>query len=179
MRLLRAPGSSDVYNSLSNTHSSFETPCGSYAHFKLTRYLLRVTRDPRYGDSMERMMYNTMLGCDAARSRWPDLLLLGLQLQRAEGLFASTAGRAARGRMPQVAADYRINTYFRDARGVYVNLYIPSTLRWTQDGAQISLTQKSEYPYDSHVQFEVKASRPAEFAVNLRIPAWAEGLPSR
>jgi DUF1680 family protein len=56
-----------------------------------------------------------------------------------------------------------------------VNLYIPSTLKWAQGGAQIELTQKSEYPYDSQVQFEVKASRAAEFAVNLRIPSWAEG----
>jgi hypothetical protein len=37
------------------------------------------------------------------------------------------------------------------------------------------LTQKSEYPYDSHVQFEVTASKHAEFAIHLRIPAWAEG----
>ena len=59
---LRAPGSPDVYASLTNTHSSFETPCGSYAHFKLTRYLLQVTREARYGDSMERVMYNTVLG---------------------------------------------------------------------------------------------------------------------
>jgi hypothetical protein len=58
---------------------------------------------------------------------------------------------------------------------VYVNLYIPSTLLWRQDGTQVGLTQKGEYPYDSHVQFEVKAARAAEFAVNLRIPAWAEG----
>jgi len=34
---LRAPDSDDVAASLRNTHSSFETPCGSYAHFKLTR----------------------------------------------------------------------------------------------------------------------------------------------
>ena len=59
---LRATGSADVYESLTKTHSGFETPCGSYAHFKLTRYLLRVTRDSRYGDSMERVMYNTILG---------------------------------------------------------------------------------------------------------------------
>ncbi len=49
-------------SSLSKTHSSFETPCGSYAHFKLTRYLLRATRNSLYGDSMERVMYNTILG---------------------------------------------------------------------------------------------------------------------
>jgi DUF1680 family protein len=35
------------------------------------------------------------------------------------------------------------------------------------------MTQKSDYPYDSHVQFEVKASKAREFAVNLRIPGWA------
>ena len=77
--------------------------------------------------------------------------------------------------MPQVAADYRINTYFRDPRGIYVNLYIPSALRWTQDGAQVSLTQKTTYPFDSLIQFELTTSRPQEFAVNFRIPAWAEG----
>jgi len=65
---LRAPDSNDVYTSLTNSHSSFETPCGSYAHFKLTRYLLRVTRDPRYGDSMERVMYNTVLGAKPLRA---------------------------------------------------------------------------------------------------------------
>ncbi len=79
------------------------------------------------------------------------------------------------GTLPQVAADYRINAYFRDERGLYVNLYIPSTVRWLQDGAQISLTQKSEYPYESHLQFEVKTSKAAEFALNFRIPSWADG----
>lgn len=33
-----------------DTHHNFETSCGSYAHFK--RYLLRVTHDARYGDSV-------------------------------------------------------------------------------------------------------------------------------
>jgi hypothetical protein len=59
---LCAPESADVADSLSKTHNAFETPCGSYAHFKLTRYLLRVSRESRYGDSMERVMYNTVLG---------------------------------------------------------------------------------------------------------------------
>jgi DUF1680 family protein len=171
---LRASGSADLYNSLSNTHSGFETPCGSYAHFKLTRYLLRVTRDPRYGDSMERMMYNTILGAkplgsDGRTFYYSDYNFKGLKVYSPHGWPCCS------GTMPQVAADYRINTYFHDGRGVYVNLYIPSTVRWMQDGVQIALTQKSEYPYDSHVQFEVKTSKTAPFAVNLRIPVWADG----
>jgi len=64
---LLAPGSGEVGESLTKTHSSFETPCGSYAHFKITRYLLRATRDSRYGDSMERVLYNTVLGAKPIR----------------------------------------------------------------------------------------------------------------
>ena len=171
---LRATGSSDVYDSLTKTHSSFETPCGSYAHFKITRYLMRVTGDPRYGDSMERMMYNTILGvkpleADGRTFYYSDYNFKG------QKVYSSHVFPCCSGTMPQVVADYRINTYFQDARGVYVNLYIPSTVRWTHDGAQVALTQKGEYPYDTQVQFEVKASKATEFALNLRIPAWAQG----
>jgi DUF1680 family protein len=171
---LRAPGSAEIYKSLTGSHSSFETPCGSYAHFKLTRYLLRVTRDSRYGDSMERVMYNTVLGslpleADGRTYYYSDYNFKGSKVYHQQR-WACCAGT-----LPQVAADYRINTYLRDGRGVYVNLYIPSTVRWTQGGAQIALTQKGAYPYDSHIQFEIKTSRPEQFAVNLRIPAWAHG----
>jgi uncharacterized protein len=65
---LVTPDSGELYASLTSTHNTFETPCGAYAHFKLTRYLLRATRDPRYGDSMERVMYNTVLGARPMQS---------------------------------------------------------------------------------------------------------------
>ena len=54
--LFRKPDSGEMGESLKNTHASFETPCGAYGHFKITRYLLRATRDSRYGDSMERVL---------------------------------------------------------------------------------------------------------------------------
>jgi len=172
--LLRATGSADVYDSLTNMHHSFETPCGSYAHFKLTRYLLRVTRDPRYGDSMERVMYNTILGAlpleaDGQSFYYSDYTFKGKKE------YSEHRWPCCSGTMPQVVADYRINTYLRDGRDVFVNLYIPSTVRWTLDGAQISLAQKGDYPYGPHVTFEVNAPKKVSFAVNLRIPTWAEG----
>lgn len=170
---LRAPDSPEVYKSLTSSHSSFETPCGSYAHFKLTRYLLRVTRDPRYGDSMERVMYNTVLGAlplqaDGRTYYYSDYNFKGRKVYHKDR-WACCAGT-----LPQVAADYRINTYFRDTTGVWANLYIPSTVRWTQDGAQISLVQKGEYPNEPQVEFEITTSKRRTFAVNLRIPGWAE-----
>jgi uncharacterized protein len=171
---LRAPGSGDVAASLTNTHNSFETPCGSYAHFKLTRYLLRVTRDSRYGDSMERVMYNTVLGAKPLLADGSTFYYSDYNFQ-ARKIFTKPRWPCCSGTLPQVAADYRTNTYFCDPDGIYVNLYIPSTVRWSHDGAQLSLTQKSQYPLDANVKFEIATSKPTEFAIRLRIPAWAEG----
>ena len=173
--MLRAPGSRDVAASLTKSHSSFETPCGSYAHFKLTRHLLRVTRDSRYGDSMERMMYNTILGAKALRADGRTFYYSDYNF-KGRKVYSAHRWPCCSGTMPQVAADYRINTYFRDPRqGIYVNLYIPSTLKWTQDGANIALTQKSMYPFENVVRFDVKVSKAVEFPVNFRIPTLAKG----
>ncbi len=171
---LRAPGSSDVYDSLTGTHSGFETPCGAYAHFKLTRYLMRVTRDSRYGDSMERMMFNTILGAKPLQADGRTFYYADYNF-KARKVYRDDHWPCCAGTHPQVAADYRINTYFRDPRGIYVNLYIPSTVRWTDSGTNVALTQKSAYPFESTVQFEIQVSKAAELSVNFRIPGWATG----
>jgi DUF1680 family protein len=76
--------------------------------------------------------------------------------------------------LPQVAADYRILTYFHDAAGVLVNLYRPSTLRWTSpDGVQLALTQTGDYPVEGKITLRLRATRPANFTLRLRIPAWS------
>jgi DUF1680 family protein len=166
------PASGALGESLSRTHHGFETPCGSYAHFKLTRYLLRATGEARYGDSMERVMYNTVLGAkplqpDGRAFYYSDYNMAGSKF------YHRDAWPCCSGTLPEVAADYRINTYFQSADGVLVNLYIPSTLRWQQNGKPFSLTQSGNYPYSDQVQFNLAASHHAEFSIAFRIPAWA------
>ena len=170
---LRAPDSPDVYASLTNTHSSFETPCGSYAHFKLTRYLLRITRDSRYGDSMERVMYNTILGAKPLQPDGRTFYYSDYNFQ-AHKFYKPDTWPCCSGTLPQIAADYNVSTFFRDPKGIWVNLYIPSTVSWVDRGTHLSLSQKSEYPFESAIQFEVSASRTSEFTLHLRIPAWTK-----
>jgi len=168
-----APGSGTIYASLMKTHSSFETPCGSYAHFKLTRYLLRVTGDGRYGDSMERVLYNTVLGAKRLEPDGRAFYYSDYNFSGSKFYFADK-WPCCSGTLPQVAADYRILIYFRDPAGIYVNLYLPSTLKWTSaDGAQLELIQSGDYPIGGKVRMIIRASRPSEFAQRLRIPAWA------
>jgi len=171
---LRSTDSLDLAASLTNSHSSFETPCGSYAHFKITRYLLRVTRDSRYGDSMERVMYNTILGAKPLQRNGQAFYYSDYNFDGRK-VYSKYRWPCCSGTYPQIAADYHISTYFRDPKSIYVNLYIPSTLTWVQNGKPVSITQKTSYPFDSPVQLDFSLSSPTQFTVNLRIPAWVEG----
>ena len=171
---LRGPDSDEVAGSLDFTHHSFETPCGAYAHFKLTRYLLRVSGDARYGDSMERVMYNTVLGAkpllaDGSTFYYADCNFAGHKF------YHAAKWPCCSGTLPQVATDYRLNVYFRRRDGVLVNLYQPSSVRWSHQGAQLRLVQRTDYPFDPAVNIEVTTSKPVDFALGLRIPSWAAG----
>ena len=171
---LTAPDSPELLTSLTATHNSFETPCGAYAHFKLTRYLLRVTRDARYGDSMERVMFNTVLGArpmqaDGRAFYYADYNGAGRKV------YSTHRFPCCSGTLPQVATDYGINAYFREPRGLYVNLYVPSRVRWIQGGARCTLTQSGDYPFADVVSMRVSAQQAREFTLYLRIPAWAVG----
>jgi DUF1680 family protein len=168
------PGSGKLGESLTTTHSTFETPCGAYAHFKLTRYLLRITRNSMYGDSMERVLYNTVLGATPIQQDGSTFYYSDYNFEGRKAVFGDK-WPCCSGTLPQIAADYRISAYFRDSRGVYVNLYTPSTVNWTSPGARLALRQITEYPYDSVVRLDVSASRPETFSVFMRIPEWAAG----
>lgn len=176
--MLRGPSSDALHDSLSNTHHHFETPCGSYAHFKLTRYLLRATGDSRYGDSMERVMYNTVLGALPLQADGRNFYYSDYNFD-ARRIYKEAHWACCSGTLPQVAVDYRINLYFRGRGSVFVNLYVPSTLRWEEDGARLSLTQTGDYPNEGKVVFLIAASKPADTAIHFRIPAWASGAEIR
>lgn len=166
------PERGQLGDSLTYTHASFETPCGSYGHFKITRYLLRVTKDSRYGDSMERVLYNTILGA------WP-IQADGTSFYYSD--YSTTAKKVwygqkwpcCSGTFPQVAADYHISTYLRSDDGVYVNLYTPSKVEWHDGSARCGLGQETKYPFDNKIQIQISGSQPVEYTVYLRIPAWA------
>jgi uncharacterized protein len=166
------PGGDGLDQSLGLTHSSFETPCGAYGHFKITRYLLRVTGDSRYGDSMERVLYNTIAGA------WP-ILPDGTSFYYSD--YNNTGTKVhykdkwpcCSGTFPQLAADYGISSYYRSKDGVYVNLFLPSVLAWSQNGTPAKLTQTTAFPRGNSTQMEFSLAKPETFTVYVRIPGWA------
>jgi len=166
------PGRGQLGDSLSSTHASFETPCGAYGHFKITRYLLCATKDSQYGDSMERVLYNTILGAwpiqaDGTSFYYSDYATTGKKV------WYGQKWPCCSGTFPQLAADYHISTYLRAPDGVYVNLFTPSKLTLSDNGGRYGLQQETNYPLDNNIQIQVSGSQPKDYTIYLRIPSWA------
>ena len=170
---LLGPDDTDtLFKSLTSTHSSFETPCGAYGHFKIARSLLQITRDSRYGDSMERVLYNTILGAKDTR---PD----GETFYYSD--YSTTATKAFRGeKWPccsgtfiQLAADYGISAWLVDGAKIHANLYIPSTLTTEAGGLPLTIRQTTAYPLEGRIQLNIDPARVGRFDLMLRVPEWA------
>ncbi len=171
--LFRRAGSGEMGASLEKTHSSFETPCGAYGHFKIARYLLRVTRDSRYGDSMERVLYNTILGARPLKEDGSSFYYSDYNHLFACKGYYKDKWPCCSGTFPQITADYGISSYFRNADGIYVNLYVPSRVTWSRGSTRLTLMQRTDYPLQPVTQIEIKTGREESFTVSLRVPAWA------
>jgi hypothetical protein len=168
----RKPGSGEMGESLVRTHSSFETPCGAYGHFKVARYLMRITGDSRYGDSMESVLYNTILG---AKPILPDgtSFYYADYNNSATKFYHQDKWPCCSGTFPQITADYGISSYLSAPDGVYVNFYVPSQLNWKQNGVRCTLVQTTQYPYKAETTLSLRMEKPESFAIYLRVPAWA------
>jgi DUF1680 family protein len=63
--------------------------------------------------------------------------------------------------------------YFYDSSSLYVNLFAPSVLKWTQRG--LTVTQATTYPVTDTTTLVVTGTSSSNWAMRIRIPQWASG----
>ena len=139
------PHEGKLGESLTAHREHFETPCGCYAHMKLARYLLRFTGDPRYGDGLERVLYNTILGSIEPSGDGDYFYYSDYQAGARKGYYKKK-WPCCSGTLVQGVADYAVSVYFQDSGGIYVNLFAPSEVRWNAGGVPVRLIQSTGYP---------------------------------
>ena len=168
------PGKGLLAASLNKTHANFETPCGAYGQFKITRYLLRATGDSRYGDSMEQVLYNTIAGAKPILADGTSFYYSDYNNVGAKKGYHRDKWPCCSGTFPQLTADYGISSYYPSENGVYVNLFLPSKVTWTPNGTRCTMTQQTNYPTANTTDLRLELQRPETFTIYLRIPAWSD-----
>jgi uncharacterized protein len=168
------PGKGLLAASLNKTHANFETPCGAYGHFKITRYLLRATGNSCYGDSMEGVLYNTIAGAKPILENGSSFYYSDYNHAGAQKGYHRDKWPCCSGTFPQLTADYGISAYYPNKSGVYVNLFLPSKVTWAPSGTRCTITQQTNYPAANTTDLRLELQRPETFTIYLRIPAWSD-----
>lgn len=112
----------------SSTH--FETQCGSWAGFKLTRYLIGFTGDARYGDWTELLVTNGIGASIPMSPRGHVFYYADYNPGGAEKHNLPEGWACCSGTRPQAVADYHNLIYFHAPGRLYVNLFAASTVEW-------------------------------------------------
>lgn len=170
-----APGGS-LGRALDTRSDTCETVCGSWAGFKLARYLMRFTGEAQYGDWIERLLYN---GVGAALPLQPDGRNFYYADYRVGGgmkVFNWDTFTCCSGTYIQNTADYHNLIYFTDATGLYVNLYLPSEVTWEVRGSSAKVVLETAYPETETSSLTLTLAQPTRLALRFRVPQWTRGM---
>jgi DUF1680 family protein len=140
---------------------------------KLTRRLYSWTGDPRYFDYYERALYNHRLGTIR-----PDTGATQYYLSLTPGAwktfnFEDKSFWCCTGTGVEEFSKLNDSIYWKDDRGVYVNLFIASDVNWQEKGFR--LRQETKFPDVASTTLHISVDKPVQLAVNLRIPEWLTG----
>jgi len=150
--------------------------CCAYNMLKLTRHLYGWTGDPGYFDYYERSLLNHRIG-----TILPDKGYTQYYLSLTPGAWKTFNSEdksfwCCTGTGVEEYSKLNDSIYWRDAQGLYVNLFIPSELHWEEKGFR--LRQDTKFPDQQSTTLVVTSARPDSMAIRLRVPAWLKAAPA-
>ncbi|WP_319503204.1 beta-L-arabinofuranosidase domain-containing protein [uncultured Draconibacterium sp.] len=146
--------------------------CATYNMLKLSRNLFLYNQQARLMDYYERGLYNHILASvdeHTPANTYHVPLRAGSVKQFSNAHMDGFT--CCNGTALESNTKLQNSIYFRSAdnKALYVNLYVPSTLNWTNK--DITVTQTTAYPKEDHTTLTISGS--GKFDLNVRVPHWA------
>ena len=163
-------------DSLEIYSASFECPCDSWAAFKVSKYLMMYTGEARYGDWIERLLYNGIGAALQIKDRGTHMYYMDYHLGSSLKYYSRNAYTCCSGTYFQNITEYSNLIYFRDPKSLFVNLYLPSELEWSGPSGAVKVVQTTGFPEADSSTLSLTMDRPATFALKLRVPDWSKGM---
>ena len=160
---------------LNNFNNYCET-CASIANVYWNHRMFLATGDAKYMDVLERTLYNGVIsGVSLSGDRFfYDNPLASDGTHEREPWFGCAC---CPGNVTRFMASVPGYLYAVHGRDIYVNLYVESEANIQIDGREVTLQQKTNYPWNGEIDIQVHLSDPETFTLLLRIPGWAKNRP--
>lgn len=146
--------------------------CATYNMLKLTSGLFLFDQRAEYMDYYERGLYNHILA-SVAETTPANTYHVPLRPGSVKqfGNPNMTGFTCCNGTALESSTKLQNSIYFKSAdnQALYVNLYVPSTLNWTD--RNVIVTQTTAYPKEDRTLLTIKGK--GRFDLNVRVPHWA------
>jgi DUF1680 family protein len=166
----------DLKNTLKSNTGHFETQCGSWAVFKIAKYLISITGDARFGDWAENMMVN---GIGASAPVATDGTVQYFSSYSAGSSFKERINNwsCCTGTRIQAVADYTDQIFYHNTNQLLIAQFIPSSVMWSVSGQNVLVRQTTNFPSDGVINITVQPQSPISLGLLVRKPGWVEGTP--
>lgn len=150
--------------------SDIAESCVTHNTQKITSKLFQWTASPEYADVYMNTFYNSVMALQDSENG-TCVYHLPLSSSQTKKFLKETDFRCCNGSSIEAFTHLNSNIYFHTNDKVWVNLYIPSEVKWEQRGVTIS--QKGNFPANPSVQFVISTKKPSKFAINMFVPEWS------
>ena len=155
--------------------------CATAYLIRLMDSLIRLEGDLRYGDIVERSIYNALFGAlspDGRRIRY-NIPFDGRRFyfdedpSKAHLQIPSHDLYCCPGNFRRIVAELPTQVYYRSADGLAINLYTSSQATLDlEGGVSLTVRQETDYPNSGRVEITLTPSESTTFPLRLRIPRW-------
>lgn len=146
--------------------------CATYNMLKLTSDLFLFDQRAEFMDYYERALYNHILA-SVAKDNPANTYHVPLRPGSVKqfGNPDMTGFTCCNGTAIESSTKLQNSIYFksRDNQALYVNLYVPSVLEWTE--RKVTVEQTTDFPKEDHTRLTIKGS--GKFDIHVRVPGWA------
>ncbi len=156
--------------------SAYNETCASIGEVYWNHRLFLLHGDARYYDVLERVLYNGLIsGVSLSGDRffYPNPLESMGQHARSEWFGCACCPSNLCRFIPSVPG----YIYAVDKNRLYANLFIGSHAQIECFGSTLEVIQKTDYPWNGDVQFELNPKNDQVFELAVRIPGWARNEP--
>lgn len=146
--------------------------CANISNLYFQENLQLLRDDAKYADLAELVLYNGILGSvSLGKPEWQYFNPLD---QSGFGHKVSRAGDepdCCMGNIPRTLLRLPAWTYSKSRGGITIKQFIGGTTRIHDvGGTDVTLVQKTDYPWDGHVSVLVRPDKPRRFSVRIRVP---------
>jgi uncharacterized protein len=169
MAISGGAGQEEIWTDDQDGRGELGESCATVYQLRVYDNLLRLKSDARFGDIMERTIYNALFGAqspDGRLIRYFTPLEGDRHYHNGDTYCCPCNYRRFISELPEMV-------YYLAGNGIAINLYTSSSADIRLEGGHsVTISQETDYPGSGHVVIRITPSENASFPVKLRIPSW-------